>query len=197
MEQSEHFATHLGDLSDVLDPLGIRWSVVGAVAANFYRDQIRTTSDLDVLISLSGQSVGALADLLCRHSWQSVEVITDSLLRAEHTIAGRLDILISKTDYEEGAISRALKENLDKNHAYRTLAIEDMLIHHLLADRYQDKADVVSVLIRRPELDWNYMSKWLKEFELEQRLEQIEAHALKKGQLSEPILRRPKRKTSQ
>ena len=52
MKPLEDFIETLCDLSETLALEGIDWAVAGAVAANIYRDQIRTTTDLDVILSL-------------------------------------------------------------------------------------------------------------------------------------------------
>lgn len=188
---NEYFVIQLRDLSDALEPLGINWAVAGAVAANNYRDQIRSTTDIDVLLTLADQEMVVVLDALRQHGWESVDVITEYLIRSQHPIAGRLDILVSGTDYEVGAIARAQRAYLDDNHTFRTLAIEDVIILKLFADRYIDRSDILSILMRRPTLDWDYLTKWLKEFELEHRLDEIESSALAKGELTGPIRSQP------
>ena len=188
-ELSEHFKTALRDLSATLDPIGILWAVVGAVAANNYRDQVRTTTDLDVLLSLADKNVDVVIETFHQHGWHSVEIITDSLLRAQHPYAGRLDVLVSGTEYEKGAIARAHQIDLGQGRFYRTVAIEDVMILKLLADRFIDNADIESILLKRPELEWSYMSHWLQEFDLEGRLQRIEDAAIASGALTEKIRR--------
>ncbi len=179
----------LHNLSQALDTEGIDWAIAGAIAANFYRDQVRTTMDLDVLLSLTDKTLSVVVDALQTHGWRSVEVIDDWLLRAEHPDAGRVDILVSGTAYETEAITRAQQVALDNDHVYQTLAIEDVLILKLIADRFQDNADVESILATDPDLDWQYMSKWIDEFELSERFQRIENAALARGLLSKKIKR--------
>ncbi len=180
----------------MLDSEGISWVVAGAVAANHYRDQIRTTIDLDVMLSLSDKSVNVVQDALQRHGWESVEVVEDWLLRAQHPVMGRLDVLVSGTEYETGAIARAHQEDLDEEQTYRTLAIEDVLILKLIADRFQDNADVESILATQPEMDWDYMTNWIEEFDLEERLQRIESIAIERRSLTERIKRESHRSRS-
>ncbi len=42
---------------------------------------------------------------------------------------------------------------------------EDLIIHKIFAGRPRDLEDVKSVLIKNPKIDFNYIRKWLKEFE--------------------------------
>ena len=190
MEQaSDRFKAALRDLSNALDPKGIKWAVAGAVAANQYRDQIRTTSDLDVILSLADRKIDVVLDALYKNGWTSSDVVTEWLVRAEHPVTGRLDVLISGTEYEVGAIARAKQVVLDDERTYKTLAVEDVLILKLIADRFLDNADVESILVQQPELDWDYMTKWIAEFELEERLKRIEDAALSSRRLTANINR--------
>ena len=189
MEPHNLFLNVIRNLAATLDPAGIAWAVTGAVAANQYRDQVRTTSDMDVLISLTTQDAKTVASVLHENGWQTVEVIEDWLIRADHPNAGRLDVLIAQTEYESLAIARAKHIKIDADLTYRTLSIEDVLLLKLIADRYQDNADVVSIFLTYPDLDWDYMSRWLNEFNLYERLNRIEAHAISRGELSKPISR--------
>lgn len=190
---SEQFRSALKDLSDAFDPAGITWAVTGAVAANQYRDQVRTTIDLDVILALTERDVAEAAGVLQKHGWNTSEVIDDWLIRAEHPNEGRLDLLVSQTDYERLAISRSERVSLDNKRSYKTLAIEDVLILKLIADRYQDNADVESILVTRPELDWDYMKKWLGEFDLNDRLDRIEDRAITEGRLTKKLSRKTDR----
>ncbi|MCY4128856.1 MAG: hypothetical protein OXG15_06390 [Gammaproteobacteria bacterium] len=112
--------------------------------------------DLDVIPSLTDRKVDALLEALRQRYWTSRNVITDWLIRAEHRIVGSSDLLVTGTEYDVGAISRAPQVVLDEDHVYKTLAVEDVLIFKIIVDRFQDKEDVESIPVRRPELDWIY-----------------------------------------
>ena len=88
-----------------------------------------------------------VTDILKQHGWTSINVVDDWLVRAEMSDGERLDVLVSTTEYENGAISRAQDIDLGVAHACKTLAIEDVLISKLIADRFQDNADVESILV--------------------------------------------------
>ena len=119
-----------------------------------------------------------IVNALHQHGWTEVNEIESVLLRAEHPITGRLDVLIAATDYEAGAIARARVDKLEPNLTCKYLAIEDVLITNLMANRFSNRADVESILFRKPELDWDYLSKWLDEFDLKGRLRRIEDRSL-------------------
>lgn len=191
-EVSQQFHSVLRRLSDALTHLGIDWAVAGAVAANEYRDEIRSTTDLDVMLSLADKSVVVVENALLQQGWD-VEIVGEWLLRAQHPVSGRLDVLVSGTDYEIGAITRANQVPIDENHTCKMLAIEDVVILKLIANRYRDNADVESILVTQPNFDREYMSPWIKEFELEERLQRIESSAMSRKHLTEKIrLNQPK-----
>ena len=173
----------LTNLAVALEREGIDWAVTGAVAANYYRDQIRTSSDLDILLSLADNDVDKVANALQSHGWISINEIMDGLLRAEHPVFGRLDVLIAATDYDVGAIARARKEELKPNRTCKTLAIEDVLIANLMAYQFSNCADVESILFRNPELDWDYLLFWLDAFDLEDRLKRIVETTITAGRI--------------
>ena len=186
----EETSNTLTNLAVALDREGVDWAVTGAVAANYYRDQVRTSSDLDILLTVGDKDLREIADALRNHEWVSVNEIMDGLLRAEHPVFGRLDVLLAATDYEVGAINRARQEELEPNLTCKTLAIEDVLITNLMAYRFSNNADVESILFRKPELDWDYLSYWIEEFDLGERLQRVEDAAIAGGRLSEKISRR-------
>jgi len=186
----DDFKIVLCNLSEILGAEGIEWAITGAVAANQYRDEVRATTDLDVILALAGESIDIVRDALQKRGWSSTDVVADWLLRAEHPRAGRLDILATTTEYEVGAIARSnqVAFDFDNDHSFNVLAIEDVLILKLVADRYSDNADVESILATYPKLDWDYMGKWIATFELEERIRRIEDGALKAGILTRKII---------
>ncbi len=185
----EPFAKALQALSDTLAPRGIDWAVAGAVAANNYRDETRTTNDLDVLISLSGNDLADVQAALHERGWTTTGAADGFLLRMQHAAAGRIDMMVSGTDYETGAIARAHRVDYDEHLSFRTLAVEDVVILKLIANRWRDNADVESILVARPDFDREYMARWFEEFDLDERFKRIENEAMARGLLS----RRPSR----
>ena len=48
------FVDTIRELAVAFEREGLDWAIAGAVAANLYRDQVRSTSDLDVVVALVG-----------------------------------------------------------------------------------------------------------------------------------------------
>jgi len=116
-------------------------------------------------------------------------VAEDFLLRLGHPEAGRLDVMVSGTDYETGAIARADRTNFDERLSFKTLAVEDVVILKLIADRSQDAADVESILATKPDFDREYMTRWFEVFnhlDLGGRYERCLANVEHRGLLQPP-----------
>ena len=152
---------------------GDNWAVVGGHAANLYRRDARVTVDTDVLISLDRRTMQDVCEILEREGW-TVRSTPEGgwLLRVAHPRYGPLDVIASETDYQHAALARA-KVTMFGNIPLRALAVEDVLIHKLIADRYKDDADVDDILRTNPVLDETYLSKWLDEWGVRDRYERI------------------------
>ncbi len=154
---------------------GMDWAVVGGNAANLYRRDARATVDTDVLISLDRRTMQDVSEFLAHQGW-AVRSMPEGgwLLRVAHPHHGSLDVIASETDYQQAALARA-KVTMFGDIPLRALAVEDVLIHKLIADRYKDEADVHDILRTEPALDEAYLGKWLDEWGVRERYERIAA----------------------
>lgn len=186
-DQLDPFLTALRELSAVLDPRRGDWAIAGAVAANYHRDQTRTTNDLDVLLSLPGGNVAGVERLFHERGWVT-RSRTEHLLRLRHPAAGDVDIIIAAVDYERSAIARARPARLDDHLAVKILSVEDVLILKLIAYRTRDVMDVESILLAKPALDWGYMNRcfdYFREFfDLDGRYREVEETVVATGQVA-------------
>ena len=73
--------------------------------------------------------------------------------------------------YRKQAVERAVADVLDDGTTIRVLAIEDVIIHKLIADRSKDAADVESILATDPDMDAAYLDHWLAEWGVADRYE--------------------------
>ena len=154
---------------------GVLWAVHGGVAANAYRGEIRQTMDTDILVSVAHGTVEDIAETLQRDDW-NVQYLSDGYLaRLRHERLGSLDIAFSQTEYEHGAVRRAT-ENADDDDI-PVLTVEDVIIHKMVASRWRDDMDIVSILMTSPPLDMAYLHKWLTLFEKDGEFERLRAVA--------------------
>ena len=151
------------------------WAVVGGHAANLYRAEARFTVDTDVLISQGRRSMEDVAKKMVEAGW-GVQSMPQGgwLLRVSHPLLGAVDVIASETDYQEHALARARVTRFD-GVELRALSVEDVLIHKLIAARFKDEADVEDILRTDPDLDRDYLAKWIDEWGIRDRYERIVA----------------------
>ena len=178
-------------MSEVLDAMGIGWAVVGGVAANLYRKATRATGDVDFLVSCDTDGLEALAKALQGRGWSVLDDLhADWLLRMLHPRLGPADLMAVGTEYQRVAMDRAVAHSDDSGASCRVLAIEDVIIHKLIADRGKDEFDVMSILETDPELDMHYLSRWLKEWDVEHRFGRVRAKLANRRDLEAHEVRR-------
>ena len=158
----------LGALKQLLQHLGIAWVLIGAHAANRYRNSARFTQDIDLLLANTGENLTQLRVALEQAGWRVRQADSDGeLLRLQHPALGSADLLVAGTDYQQVAIQRARHELVDATMHVPVLTVEDVLLHKLIAGRYQDLADIEAILATRPVLDRAYLSEWMAYWSLE------------------------------
>ena len=75
-----------------------------------------------------------------------------------------MDFIFSTTPYEQQAIERAIRVDVDGVPVAFATA-EDLIVHKLFAGRPRDLEDAIGVVARQGnELDWNYLENWAREF---------------------------------
>lgn len=140
--------------------MSIRWALIGALAANRYRVSPRLTNDIDLLLANSGSSLDELEKTLTSGGWSVLRADTGGeLLRLKHETHGIADLLIAGTEYQQQAIERAIAEPVG-DIMINVLTVEDVIVHKLIAGRYQDLADIEAILGSSPEIDLGYIESW-------------------------------------
>lgn len=156
----------LNELARILDALSIRWALIGALAANRYRNSPRLTQDVDLLLANRGPD-GALLAALTASGWTVRSATAEGdLLRLRHAEFGAADVLIAGTEYQQLALMRARTESMLGGQAVPVLTVEDVIIHKLIAARSQDIADVEAIIAARAPLDAGYLQQWLAFWEV-------------------------------
>lgn len=166
-------ARHLGEL---LDRLNLPWTVTGDHAADAYRDEIRHTSDVDILVSLGTASMQDVLRELVLEGWELVRSVEDDwMARIHHPEHGLADIIAAGLDYQEIALSRSHHVRQEDGFVVNFMTVEDIIIHKLIANRHKDDSDVMSILATKPALDADYLDRWLAEWEVRDRYEALRA----------------------
>lgn len=139
-------ASSADDLRALLAASGIETVLIGAHAANRYRLEVRHTVDVDVLASTLEGAAEALRAAGCevREIAEDGEVYMLSA-RAGATV---VDVLLAETEYQRMAMRRAQRG---------VLAVEDVIVHKLIAGRPRDIDDIRSILATGIEFDRGYV----------------------------------------
>jgi hypothetical protein len=154
-------------LAELLARLGIRWALMGALAANRYRATTRTTQDADLLLLDAGPGIEALERALRDSGWTVRRATPDgAILRARHPTYGLADLITAGTEYEREALARSRAEEAAADSPVRVLAVEDVILFKLIAGRTQDVADVEAILAADPALDLDYLEGWARAWDV-------------------------------
>lgn len=155
-------ASHpLSALGAILDELEIHWALMGALAANRYRDTPRSTQDVDLLLEPPRERIQALEQALARAGWDVRRAdAAGELLRIRHPALGVADLIIAGTAYQLDAIGRSHTETIEGSVRVPVLSVEDVIVHKLIAARAQDLADIEAILSAKPLLDVHYIVRW-------------------------------------
>lgn len=157
----------LSALAALLGGLGIRWVLIGALAANRYRGSPRLTADVDLLLADAGPGLDALEAAAIASGWQVRRADpAGELLRLRHPEHGIADLLVAGTPYQDEAIRRARPEPLGEGDPIPVLTVEDVIVHKLIAGRSQDRADVESILATGVSFDEGYVERWARHWDL-------------------------------
>jgi hypothetical protein len=152
-------------VSSLLEELHVPWTLIGAVAASYYRSKPRPTTDVDYLVAWDERLVPRLVD-----AGFDVRLLEDQgephLIRARRN-DGQIDLIIATTEYQQLAIDRA------RDHV---LTVEDVLIHKLIAWRPRDQDDIGSILSTGISFDKAYVNHWAGEWGVEDRWHQALGH---------------------
>lgn len=166
----------LSELAARLRELGIRWALIGALAANRYRASPRLTQDVDVLLADVGPGLEALETAFRAGGWTVRRATPEGeLLRLRHPELGIADLLVAGTAYQQEAIRRAREERLEGGEAIPVLTAEDVIVHKLIAGRTQDLADVEAILAAGVPLDREYVERWARFWEVLDRWHEARA----------------------
>ncbi len=151
----------LSALAAILRELGIRWALIGALAANRYRASPRLTQDVDLLLADAGSGLEVLEAAVRAAGWQVRRASPEGeLLRLRHPELGIADLLIAGTEYQQEALRRAREEPIGGGETAPVLTAEDVIVHKLIAGRSQDLADIEAILAARVPLDDPYIERW-------------------------------------
>mgnify|MGYP001330410090 FL=1 len=147
---------------------------MGALAANRYRASPRLTNDIDLLLADTGPGIEELEHALIKEGWSAHRADSQAeLIRLRHQQHGVADLLIAGTNYQHQALQHAVEETID-NEPIKVLTVEDVIVHKLIAGRYQDLADIEAILATNFDLDQEYIENWADFWDVFDRWEEVQ-----------------------
>lgn len=147
-----------------LDGLGVRWALIGALAAIRYRVDTRATTDVDYLVERHDHLASVLGDAGFDVTVQRDDAGSPYFVRAR--LGGAVaEFLIAETEYQETALDRAIDH---------VITPEDVVVHKLIAWRERDRDDIRSLLANPGlDLDTGYIDDWAARWEVTERWRSI------------------------
>ncbi len=146
------------------------YMIIGGQAVLLYGAP-RMTKDIDITLGLDAESLETLlpvvdaTDLkIIPEDFRSFVKQTFVLPTRDEESGIRVDFIFSFTPYERQAISRSKIIPL-KGTDVMFASAEDLIIHKIFAGRPRDLEDIKSILLKNPDIDREYIKKWLTEFE--------------------------------
>jgi hypothetical protein len=144
--------------------------VIGGQAMLLYGEP-RLTKDIDITL---GIGIDGLAKIKRIVNSLHLEFLTDHVeefvketmvLPVIDAPSGiRIDFIFSYSPYERQAIERARGIRFGKT-SVKFAALEDVVIHKIIAARARDIEDVRCILLKNPDYDSRYIEKWLGKFD--------------------------------
>lgn len=165
------FQELISKISKELNKLNIPYMVIGGYAVLYYGEP-RVTRDIDITL---GIGVEKQKDVLRVVESAGLKVLVDNpssfieecmvLPVLDEKSGIKIDLIFSFTPYEQEAIKRAKVVDIEGTNV-NIASIEDLIIHKIFAGRPRDLEDVKNILLKNKNFDKNYISKWLKEFDV-------------------------------
>lgn len=159
----------LGKIAKAFNRHKIPYMVIGGQAVLQY-GRPRLTEDIDVTMGLDSESLAlvrkAVDEIPLQPRANEVEKmvkLTNVLHLVEEESGIKVDCIFSFISYEREAIVRAKEIKVGGN-VVRFAAIEDVIIHKLVANRPRDIEDVKGILNQNTTFDREYVLYWLKSF---------------------------------
>ena len=144
--------------------------VIGGQAVLIYGEP-RLTKDIDITLGLSPKEFEKVKRINEKLKLKILVEDAETFVKKTMVLPSldeksgiRIDFIFSFSSYESQAIERAKNVRFG-NSSVKVASLEDVVVHKLIAGRPRDIEDVKSVLLKNPEYDSRYITKWLKEFD--------------------------------
>ncbi len=164
------FEQLLARLAKAFAAAKIPYMIIGGQAVLLYGEP-RLTKDIDITLGVDQEALSRIQNVCADLGLEAlVDDVPEFVARtkvlpvADRATGLRVDLIFSNTEYEATAISRARQVEvggLPVNYA----APEDLIIHKIIAGRPVDLEDARKIIVKNPDLDREYIAKWLQRFD--------------------------------
>jgi hypothetical protein len=178
-------ARTLSRITNLLTEIGIRYAVTGGIVSAKY-GEARTTRDVDIVAAFSNalQIANLLATLTQNNYVFDADLARDAIRENRMFTALDMDTYF-KIDFhigEEipGELARARNEELLPGILMPVLTAEDAIISKLIwiqKGSFRSRRDVVGILQRRQNLDWDYLNQTSQQMKVMELLSELKAEA--------------------
>ncbi len=163
------FEKVLEKLAIIFSKNHIPYMIIGGQAVLLYGEP-RLTRDIDITLGLSIDKLPEILDIASKLKLAVLPENPSDFVKKTWVLPVqdaktkiRIDFIFSFTPFEKQAIARAKNVKIGRG-TVKYASAEDVIIHKIFAGRARDIDDVKSILLKNPDLDINYIEKWLNEF---------------------------------
>lgn len=163
------FQRLLTALAQALEERQIPYMLIGGQAVLLYGEP-RLTQDVDVTLGIDTDRLDVVLDMIQQLGWsvlvEDVHAFVKKtlVLPCQNEAGIRIDFIFSFSPFERQAIQRAQSVTLG-GVGVVFAAVEDLIIHKIVAGRPRDLEDVEGILLKNPSMDQAYIRDWLRQFE--------------------------------
>jgi predicted nucleotidyltransferase len=163
------FRRLLKKVASSLNKRGIPYMVIGGQAVLVYGEP-RLTKDIDITLGIGPEALNQIKGI--SETLGLKPLVKDAKAFVKETMVFpvgeeksgiRVDFIFSFSLYERQAIARSRAIVFGRTEV-KVAALEDVVIHKIVAGRPRDLEDVESILLKNPDYDIRYIEKWLAEF---------------------------------
>ena len=153
-----------------LKQASIPYMVIGGQAVLIYGEP-RLTRDIDVTIGIGVTELARIKKVLPAMGLKSLvkndrEFVERTMVlpTKDKESEIRVDFIFSFSPYERQAIGRAREIKIGRT-PVKFASLEDVVIHKVISGRPRDLEDIRSILVKNPKYDFDYIARWLDEFD--------------------------------
>ncbi|MBI5749697.1 MAG: nucleotidyltransferase [Nitrospinae bacterium] len=164
------FEEILSRIGASLNKHNLPYMIIGGQAVLLYGEP-RLTRDIDITLGVNTDYIDKIITVVQELFLKPIPTDIKSFVRQtmvlptlDETTGIRVDFIFSFTPYETSAIKRVKKIRVMGEDVHFA-SQEDIIIHKIFAGRPRDIEDIRTIVMKNPSMDFQYIRKWLKEFD--------------------------------